>query len=81
MTDELINKYYNETIERGHCWYDNSQGPLKDHCTGLQRPKCKEFATTEDHHLIIDTMIDWYNSVDEATFLESYNRIKEYHRS
>lgn len=82
MTDELIAQYYNKKLDKGNCWYTDVDCPLKEHCNGLQRPKCREYATTEDHHTIIDTMIEWYHKVDEDIFLESYDSaIAYYHRS
>lgn len=47
MTDEQLEKYYDIKRKYNGCILKDSQCPLKDHCNGLVRNKCKEYVPSE----------------------------------
>lgn len=68
MTEEQLNKYYEQPKEEGHCILVNSQCPLKDYCNGLVRDKCREY-TPKEYQWVIDATIESYHKMEESDFI------------
>lgn len=71
MTNEQLTEYYNQTKDKGNCMLVDSKCPLREHCNGLARNKCKEF-TPIDHHWVIDEIIKSYHRAEEEEFVKRY---------
>ena len=68
MTNEQLNKYYEVDRKYNGCILINSQCPLKDHCNGLVRTKCKEY-TPSEHQWVTDEIIKGYHEMEEVDFV------------
>jgi hypothetical protein len=71
MTDEQLEKYYDVKRKYNGCILANSQCPLKNHCNGLVRDKCREYVPSE-YHWVVDDMIQGYHESEESEFVRKY---------
>lgn len=71
MTDEQLEKYYDIKRKYNGCILKDSQCPLKDHCNGLVRNKCKEYVPSE-YLWVIEDMIEGYHKIEEAEFIRKH---------
>lgn len=71
MTDEQLEKYYDVKRKYNGCILKDSQCPLKDHCNGLVRDKCKEYVPRE-YLWVVEDMIEGYHKIEEKDFIKKY---------